>query len=825
MGRWGHAPGSPGCRRESGTAEGNSSQNESHPGSQDGPTETCTSGIVGSSALLAAVKDIKDTSDLGSVHRSFGPPSVLMGASPDAPPPGYLAHKGCLFPDPALASFPASVVQATTESGKNLCLIASSVPTTHDREGQRASRWRLRQNGAAPVASEQQGTLGTVAAVHSSPGVVHTSPHDLAERQRCRADEVEVAKRASQRRERRARVRAERRSRDVAGDGDCTQRTAVLWLRDDLRLDDNPALHEASNFAALVCVFIHDTQDPSPWPLRGAARYWKYESLRCFAKALREVGTSLFIRAGPPAEVLPQVCAESGADVVIWNRLCEPWYRERDLQVEEACRLNGLEVRSIRSAAVLWEPWEARPDERNYDRGFGSVGFYRSAVAELGDVPEPLSPVSRLPAPPLEADCREMLAQASLEIEDLGYNLTAGVGFPQDRRSHNESRQAAVAKSGELPKEQDWAAEMKSFWRVGERAAAARLQEFLDNIVAEGLYEGRTRFRADRAWTAILSPYIRFGELSPRRCYHESMRHMSWKIDTEKGPRPAAATFQRRFFWRDLAYWSLWRWPHLPESSLRTHYESQRWTGTEAQLRRWQRGKTGFPLVDAAMRQLWRVGWMPNYLRHVCAQFLIEYLDIGWKKGYEWFDYTLVDSDVAINAYMWQNGGHSGLDQWNFVMHPVYAAKSCDPEGHYVRRWLPELRGLPTEYIHCPWEAPARLLLGSNVLFRRTYHERILEDLDKARREHTREVLRVRQQHSDMVAKGGNEWFEVREGYWVTLITRDDYRQDTEVFVTQQTADDPRNQKRRQLQDSLSLVMGDFVKKYDRTNADDRDVL
>merc|ERR1740117_2091467 len=150
-------------------------------------------------------------------------------------------------------------------------------------------------------------------------------------------------------------------------------------------------------------------------------------------------------------------------------------------------------------------------------------------------------------------------------------------------------------------------------------------------------------------------------------------------------------------------------------------------------LQAWQRGQTGFPLVDAAMRQLWRMGWMPNYLRHVCAQFLIEFLNLGWKHGLRWFHYTLVDADTSINAFMWQNGGHSGFDHWNFVMHPIFAAKTCDPDGAYVRRWVPELAKLPVEFIHCPWEASRTMLAGrAQVVLGRDYPNRIIRDLTRA---------------------------------------------------------------------------------------------
>lgn len=707
-------------------------------------------------ALLDAVDgDSPEPDELDQeTSAAYAPPAVLQQMSCEEPADGYASHKGCLFPS----------------SGSNA----------------RLSRWN--RNCAAGSAGRD--------AVSSECNSVQARAGETTK------EGVEVSARSRRRNERRARARAVHR--EPRGDDEI--RRAVVWLRDDLRLDDNPALHEASRFASVVCVYIHDTEDPSPWPLRGAARWWKYESLKTFAQTLKSIGSELYVQVGAPADVLAQLCLETGAQVVVWNRLCEPWYRDRDVHVERSLMLNGLDVRTFK-AAVLWEPWEAKPDERSYNRGFGSVGFYRSAVEELGEVPKPLSPVAKLPAVP--ADCRTLLAASSVALQDLGYHFTAGKGFPKDLRNHNERRQGKV-----MGPEDDWATVMKSSWAVGEKAAQRRMQEFLQQVLSEGLYEGRGRFLATERWTAVLSPYIRFGELSPRRCYHDALE-FTRKVPTEKGNRPVNNTFVRRFFWRDLAYWCLWRYPDMPTASLRSHYETEQWSGSDVQLRRWQRGRTGFPLVDAGMRQLWRLGWMPNYLRHVCAQFLIEFLDISWKKGFEWFDYTLVDADVAINAFMWQNGGHSGLDQWNFVMHPVFAAKSCDPNGDYVRRWLPELTHLPAEYIHCPWEAPNRLLLGANVLVNITYCERVLFDLDKARREHTREVLKVRNAHHQMIAKGGNEWFEARPGHWVTLITRDDFRQNTEEFLTKQTADNPRHQQRRQLQDHLSIVMGDFLRHSD----------
>jgi len=267
-------------------------------------------------------------------------------------------------------------------------------------------------------------------------------------------------------------------------------------------------------------------------------------------------------------------------------------------------------------------------------------------------------------------------------------------------------------------------------------------------------------------------------------------RTRQWLLQEEcfKGLHRANATFLRRFLWRELAFWFLWTFPWLPSSSLRPQYETEVWTGTRAQLLSWQRGRTGLPLVDAAMTQLWTIGWMPNYLRHVVAQTLIEYLDITWKEGFKWFDWTLMDSDCAINSYMWQNGGHSGPDQWNFVLHPVHAAKSCDPEGSYVRRWLPCLGHLPVAYIHCPWEAPSPGLRRSGGLAVETYAARVIEDLDAARRAHAKRVLEVRRAHPELISRTGHEWLRLGGGLLAKVVTRDEFRAETEDFILEQRA-------------------------------------
>lgn len=237
--------------------------------------------------------------------------------------------------------------------------------------------------------------------------------------------------------------------------------------------------------------------------------------------------------------------------------------------------------------------------------------------------------------------------------------------------------------------------------------------------------------------------------------------------------------------------------------------EHERWSGTRLALRRWQRGETGYPLVDAAMRQLWKVGWMCNHLRHVTAQFLIEHLDLSWKSGFAWYDYTLVDTDVAINAMMWQMGGHSGIGAWNFVMHPVFAGKKVDPDGTYVRTWLPELAGLPVEYIHCPWEAPTGTRIAANVLILGKYWQRIIEDLLKARIIHQRNVVELRKSFPQYLGAEGNELLPLASGAILKCEVRDDIREnEPERLSLMMTADDPRSYQRRALRGTKGVQGG-----------------
>ena len=644
-------------------------------------------------------------------------------------------------------------------------------------------------------------------------------------------------------------------SRRAASPGDAAP--IIVWFRQDLRLRDNPALHAAAaSGAPIVPVFIWCPAEEGNWPLGGAARYWLHHALAALDASLRErYGSKLVIRSatGPGAassslSELSAIAEAVRATAVYANRVYEPWKVARDAEAETTLASEGVRFRSF-NGVVLYEPWDAAPDETDdacWNSGYGSVRFFLRACAKLGEPPAPL------PAP------------ANLKTVGRG-------NWPRSLRVEDLDLARLPRKKGRVV---DWAAGIRAAWRFGEEGAAASLDEFLaeglerfdakhahvdarNTFDAGGHKGGRgsggggtkregpapatERFRADVRTTARISPYMRFGELSPREVYHAA-KAASGGASGQRSASRSAAVFLRRLAWRDLAYWSLWRFPRLADDPLRPQYEHQWWAvpwdprpspsgrgdstvaalsvtrrrwdsfmtaSDDPKLRAWQRGETGYPLVDAAMRELWVTGYIPNYMRHVVAGFLIEFLSIDWRHGELWFHDTLVDADVAIQGFMWQNGGHSGMDQWNFVMHPVFAAKSADPEGEYVRRWCPELAKLPREYIHCPWEAPATMLARAGVAFGRDYPRRIVVNLDEARRISLKAVLDVRRgPGAKYILPDGNEALPLPEpGRVARCITRVDYRAMSEEPLTKQTAAAPWDISRRARRDPLSVAL------------------
>jgi len=319
----------------------------------------------------------------------------------------------------------------------------------------------------------------------------------------------------------------------------------------------------------------------------------------------------------------------------------------------------------------------------------------------------------------------------------------------------------------------NWGAPILQSWDISEAAALQILRSFL----ADGLYRYEAgRQLADASAVTRISPYLRYGMLSCRVMFHE-MR--------AAGAKTTSIVYWRRLVWRDLAYWQLQIFPSMRERPIRAHYAGQVWNTDPVALKRWQRGQTGYPLIDAGMRELWTTGWMAQNVRMAAAILLCEHLNIHWIEGERWFHHTLVDADPAINAMMWQNAGKSGLDQWNFTMHAGSAGKTQDPKGHYIRQWCPELAKLPTKFVHAPWEAPAHVLKEAGVELgaRGNYPDRILVDLGAAAKRSAEAIREQRKRSAEWINDQGYDLIQLPRGSSVAhdgqkfrVFTKPEYR-------------------------------------------------
>ena len=427
----------------------------------------------------------------------------------------------------------------------------------------------------------------------------------------------------------------------------------------------------------MIPVFLWSPEDDGPWPPGAASRWWLHHSLASLDRALRAVGGKLLIRRGPASEVLPRLARETGAARLFWNRLYEPAAIEAEGRVEVAARAAGVETRSF-PGALLYEPGAIQTAE---GRPFQVFTPYWRACAAMGPPPPPADGPRRLPAP--------AAWPASLSLDSLGL----------------------------LPRI-DWAGEMNSSFTPGEAGALSRADEFARHEV-DGYPQARDR--PAQSGVSRLSPHLHFGEISPRQLWHAAASHAA--------DAAAAQAFQRELGWREFAHHLLFHFPHTSAEPLRPRFRDLAWADSPGALRAWQRGQTGYPLVDAGMRQLWRTGWMHNRVRMIVASFLVKDLLLPWQQGAAWFWDTLVDADLANNTLNWQWSAGCGADAAPFfrIFNPVIQGKKFDPDGDYVRRYVPELRELPARWIHEPWRAPREALARGAVELGVTYPEPIVD--------------------------------------------------------------------------------------------------
>jgi len=463
----------------------------------------------------------------------------------------------------------------------------------------------------------------------------------------------------------------------------------LLWFRQDLRLSDHRALAAAvATERPIVPVYILDDETPGAWKMGGASRWWLHNSLEAFSQDLESLGSRLILGCGSSRDLLIALMEETGAESVYVSRSYEPWARAMEADIAGELESRGATLHRFQGA-LLFEPEVPRTKAGDPFRVF--TPFYKACL-ELGP---PKAPLPR----PLS-------------------NLSSPEDWPKSE---------ALEDWGLLPTQPDWAGGIREAWEPGEAGAEVRLQRFMDEAMA-GYSDKRNR--PDIEGTSCLSPHLHFGEISPHRCWQAIEDRLAEDGKGAKGGR----SFLRELVWREFSHHLLFHWPDLPEKAFRPEFENFPWDEDELALKAWQRGLTGYPIVDAGMRELWQTGWMHNRVRMIVASFLIKDLMIPWQVGERWFWDTLVDADLANNAASWQWVAGSGADAAPYfrVFNPTLQGKKFDPRGAYVRRYVPEIAGLSDDHLHAPWETPKEALAAAGIELGKDYPEPMV-DHGKAR--------------------------------------------------------------------------------------------
>ncbi|MDJ0955783.1 MAG: deoxyribodipyrimidine photo-lyase [Arenicellales bacterium] len=462
-------------------------------------------------------------------------------------------------------------------------------------------------------------------------------------------------------------------------------RPFIVWFRQDLRLDDNPALNAAAGSGApLLAVYILDDESAGEWAMGAASRWWLHESLKALDEDLHG-GLQLF--RGKATEIIPSLTKRVNAIGVCWNRCYEPWRITQDKKIESELQANGHQVQTF-NGALLFEPNTITKSDGTPYKVF--TPFYRKGCLIGGPPP------------------RELLDK------------------PSNFQLFNMTKETTLADLGLLPRV-NWYNEMAEIWSPGEKGAQRRLQRFLDTGI-QNYKSGRNR--PDQPFVSRLSPHLHFGEISPHQVWYAA------KMLGAGDPSIADDVdhFLSELGWREFSNNLLYYWPELPRENIQSKFDRFPWRNDKEALTSWQQGRTGYPIVDAGMRELWRTGYMHNRVRMIVGSFLVKNLLLHWHHGEEWFWDTLVDADLANNSASWQWVAGCGADAAPYfrIFNPITQAKKFDPDGAYVRQYVPELADLPVESIHTPWCAPTDILRGAGVRLGNDYPTPIV-DLKESR--------------------------------------------------------------------------------------------
>lgn len=461
----------------------------------------------------------------------------------------------------------------------------------------------------------------------------------------------------------------------------------IVWFREDLRLRENPALSEAKKSGRpVICLYVRET-NAELRPMGGASKWWLDKSLRSLASDITEAHGSLILRSGSAAQIIDALVDETGAQAVYWNRRYDEAGRNIDTDIKLSLKDRGIDAESF-NARLLTEPWEVKTKTGGYYKVFTP---YWKAIQAIYSPPGPLTTPKRLNGPILDSE--------AIDEWDLH------------------------------PSRPDWSTGFSDKWSPGEAGAFERLNAFLDGPVASYPDD---RNRPDLNGTSGLSPHLRFGEIGPAQIWRTVMDGIgAGRIDSD-----GAMKFLSEVVWREFSYVLLFHNPDLATKNYKKDFDHMPWRSDDEALEKWQKGQTGYPIVDAGMRELWATGWMHNRVRMIVASFLTKHLLLPWQLGEEWFWDTLVDADPGANAASWQWTAGSGADAAPYfrIFNPITQGAKFDETRAYVKRWVPEIAKLPDKYLYAPWDAPQKILDFANIKLGSHYPHPIVNHPDARNR-------------------------------------------------------------------------------------------
>lgn len=459
-----------------------------------------------------------------------------------------------------------------------------------------------------------------------------------------------------------------------------SQQTILYWHRQDLRLKDNPALNWAASHGEVVPIYIKSKALFKRQYIGEAQHWWLHHSLQSLKKDYDDLDVNLILKSGEDSEkIIRDLLKQTAAKTIVWNRCYDPASIEHDAKLKKTLQEDGFEVKTF-NASLLTEPSQIKNKSGDYFKVF--TPFWKESVLQLhvdNDLTVPkLSPASKK----YESD----------NLDD--WKL--------------------------LPSKPNWAVDFGKYWQPGEHGAKQKLQEFIKQALSG---YGKNRDIPGINGTSRLSPHLKFGEISPKQIWNAVK-----KLDSEYSNYDLTK-YTNELGWREFSYYLLYHFKKLEDQPFNANFSAFPWSENAKFLKAWQKGLTGYPMVDAGMRELWHTGWMHNRVRMIVGSFLTKHLLLPWQEGAKWFHYTLLDGDIASNSASWQWVSGCGADAAPYfrIFNPITQGKKFDPEGNYVRKWVPELAKLPDNIIHEPWEASDKMIASCDVSLGQNYPKPIVD--------------------------------------------------------------------------------------------------